>query len=97
VIKERGLGAEQLAAVEAGHQLLVRMRADVLDEAVLVAHVFVAHGPVAHGLGSLVLRRLLYIVLKQGVLHYMILELDNRDELPLAVRPAAAEILAKNG
>jgi len=23
---------------------------DVLDEAVLVAHVFVAHGPVAHGL-----------------------------------------------
>lgn len=83
--------------MEAGHLLLVRVGADVFDQAIFVAHLLVAHGPVALRLGTFVVGRLLYVVLEESVLNNVILELYNGHELPLAVRPPAEEILTKMG
>lgn len=55
VIEERCLRAEELAAMEAGDMLFIRVRANVLDKAVLVFQLLVAEVPVALRLWSLVI------------------------------------------
>lgn len=97
MIEQRCLRPEQLAAMIAGDMLFVGVRADVLDEAILVLQLLVAQRPVALGLGPLVVWRLLYLIFKGGVLHNVILELDYGNERALAVTPAAMEILFQLG
>lgn len=97
MIEQRCLRPKQLAAMIAGNMFFVRVRADVLDEAILVLQLLVAQRPVALGLGPLVVWRLLYLIFEGGVLHNVILELDYGNERALAVTPAAVEILFQLG